>query len=82
MLTTTADGRMATATRQQKILLLDSDRPSHGRRLHSLTLVSGGQKRIERTDDCPCMGRQANKWNLKYCLCLLGAILYLRVLNE
>jgi hypothetical protein len=35
MLTTTADGRMATATRQQKILLLDSDRPSHGRRLHS-----------------------------------------------
>jgi len=25
---------MATATRQQKILLLDSDRPSHGRRLH------------------------------------------------
>jgi hypothetical protein len=37
MLTTTADGRMATATRQQKILLLDSDRPSHGRRLHPLT---------------------------------------------
>ena len=46
MLTTTADGRMATATRQQKILLLDSDRPSHGRRLRSEPRSAGSMSEI------------------------------------